>query len=97
MRSMLQVLAILDSGLDQFGAQRAHVVIHIPVERFVGPSEEEARREDGMRTVGWKRGWSSVCEDVLLERVKAEKHQYAVVILSESVTPSLWRIRSVSY
>ena len=42
---MLQVLAILDSGLDQLGAQPAHVIIHISVERFVGPSEEESRRE----------------------------------------------------
>jgi hypothetical protein len=50
-----------------------------------------------VRTVGWECGWSSVCEDVLLERVKTEKHQYAVIILSESVTPNLCRIRLVIY
>ena len=95
MSSMLQVLAVLDSGLDQLGAQCAHVVIHISIKRFIGPSEVETRREDSMRPVGWERGWSSVCEDVVLERVKAENDQCIIIVLTNSVTPGLCRIRSV--
>ena len=94
MRSIPQVLAVLDSGLDQLGAQRAHFVVHIFIERLVGPPEEEARREDGMGTVRRERGWSSVCEDVLLERVGAEEDQRVLIVLAESVTPGLCRIRS---
>lgn len=70
MRSMPQVLAILDSGLDQLGAQPVHVIIHKSVEKFIGPSEEESRREHGLRMVRWECGWSSVREDVVLEHVK---------------------------
>ena len=49
-----------------------------------------------MGTVGRERGWPSVCEDVLLERVEAEEDQRVLVVLAESVTPGLCRIRSMS-
>ena len=86
---MLQILAILNSRLGQLGAQCAHVVVHIPIERLVGPSEEEARRQDGMRTIGWERGWSSVCEDVIFKRVGAENDYGVLIVLADSVAPGL--------
>jgi hypothetical protein len=95
MGSMLQVLAVLDSRLDQRGAQCAHVVVHIFIERLVVPCKVETRREDGVRTVRRVRRWSSMCEDVLLERVKAENEQRILIMFDNSVTPGLCRVVSM--
>lgn len=92
MGGMFQVLAVLDSGLDYLGAQHTQVVVHIFIERLVGPSQVEAGREDGMRAVGWVRGRSSVGEDVAVERVKVENDQRVFIVLAKPVTPGLCHI-----
>lgn len=48
-----------------------------------------------MGTVRWERGWSSMCEDVVLERVKAENEQRILIVLADSVAPGLYRMRSM--
>ena len=42
MRSVFQVLTVLDPSLDQLGAQRAQVSTHIFIECLVGPPKVEA-------------------------------------------------------
>ena len=98
MGCMFQVLTVLDSGFDDRRAHLAHIIVHVLVFRLVGPSKVEARREDGVGTVGWVRGWSSMGEDVILERVQIEYDQQVLILLAYSVTPGLrrsimhWRI-----
>ena len=91
MRSILQVLAVIDPGFDDGGAQTSHAVVHISVsvERLVVPRDKEPRWEDGSGTVGRVRGWSPMCEDVGLERIKLEDDQCVLVFLAEFVTQDL--------
>jgi hypothetical protein len=93
---VLQVLAILDPSLDQRVAQCPHLLIHQLVMRLVIPPKVEARWEDGSGAVWRVRRWSSMGENVVLERIKAKEDQCVLVVLDELVTPRLVASRSVN-
>ncbi len=68
---ILQVLPVLDPGLDQRRMRKTHSFCHEPVGRCVSPTEVDTGWEDRERAVWWVRGWPAMGEVIGLKWVKA--------------------------